>query len=69
MTRVEQIYRNVLDAMQDAEEIEGVENPFEYLMLMRRIRTEAQKRANACADNIDWEYTTPKFEPAEEHYD
>jgi hypothetical protein len=55
--------------MQDAEEIEGVENPFEYLMLMRRIRTEAQKRANACADNIDWEYTTPKFEPAEEHYD
>jgi hypothetical protein len=55
MTRTEQIYKNVLNAMQDAEEIEGVENPFEYLKLMRRIRTEAQKRANACVDNIDWE--------------
>jgi hypothetical protein len=55
MTRTEQIYKNVLNAMQDAEEIEGVEDPFEYLKLMRRIRTEAQKRANACADNIDWE--------------
>jgi len=41
--------------MQEAEEIEGIENPFEYLMLMRRIRTEAQKRADACANNIDWE--------------
>lgn len=55
MTRTEQIYKNVLNAMQDAEEIEGVEDPFEYLKLMRRIRTEAQKRANACAHNIDWE--------------
>jgi hypothetical protein len=55
MTRTEQIYKNVLNAMLDAEEIEGVEDPFEYLKLMRRIRTEAQKRANACADNIDWE--------------
>jgi hypothetical protein len=55
MSRTGQIYKNVLNAMQEAEEIEGIENPFEYLMLMRRIRTEAQKRADACANNIDWE--------------
>jgi hypothetical protein len=52
--RAEDIYKNVVQAMQDADEIEGVEG-FDYLWLMRRIRTEAQRRANVCADNIDWE--------------
>jgi hypothetical protein len=52
--RAESILNNVIQAMQDADEIEGVES-FDYLWLMRRIRTEAQRRADVCADNIDWE--------------
>lgn len=44
MTRAEQIYRNVLDAMQDADEIEGVEDPREYQALMAKIITSATKR-------------------------
>jgi hypothetical protein len=67
MNRAEQIYKNVLDAMQDADEIEGVEDPQEYLKLMDDIRHEAVKRYNNCADHIAW--TAERFEPAKELYD
>jgi hypothetical protein len=43
MTRVEQIYNNVLNAMQDAEEMEGVSG-VDYLNLMQEIIEEASKR-------------------------
>lgn len=52
LTRAEQIYENVLKAMQDADEIEGVEDPREYIELMDKIRHEAVKRFNNCVDNI-----------------
>jgi len=52
MSRANEIYKNVLNAMQDADEIEGVEDPQEYLKLMDDIRHEAVKRYNNCADNI-----------------
>ena len=52
MNRAEQIFKNVLTAMQDADEIEGVEDPQEYLKLMDDIRHEAVKRFMNCADNI-----------------
>ena len=52
MSRANEIYKNVLDAMQDADEIEGVEDPQEYLKLMDDIRHEAVKRFMNCADNI-----------------
>lgn len=55
MSKANQIYKNVLEAMQDADEIEGVEDPQEYLKLMDDIRHEAVKRYNNCADHIDWE--------------
>lgn len=53
MTRAEQIYRNILNAMQEADEIEGVEDPEEYLDLMEKIRHEAVKRFNNCVDNME----------------
>jgi hypothetical protein len=52
MTRANDIFKNVLRAMQDAEEIEGVENPQDYLKLMEDIRHEAQKRFNNCVDTM-----------------
>ena len=52
MNRANQIYKNVLDAMQMADEIEGVEDPEEYLDLMEKIRHEAVKRFNNCVDNM-----------------
>jgi hypothetical protein len=52
MTRANDIFKNVLRVMQDAEEIEGVENPQDYLKLMEDIRHEAQKRFNNCVDNM-----------------
>jgi len=55
MSKAEQIYRNVLDAMQEAEEIEGIENSFEYLKLMTAIRLEAKKRFDNCAERLDEE--------------
>ena len=45
------IFRNVLNAMQDAEEIDGVYGE-EYLDLMEAIRHEAVKRFNNCVDNM-----------------
>jgi hypothetical protein len=53
MSKANQIYKNVLDAMQEAEEIEGVENTDEYLKLMLEIRHEAQKRFNNCVDSME----------------
>ena len=53
MSRAEQIYQKVLDAMQEADEIEGVEDPEEYLKLMDDIRHEAMKRFMNCADNME----------------
>lgn len=67
MSRANEIYKNVLNAMQDADEIEGVEDPQEYLKLMDDIRHEAVKRFNNCADHIAW--TAERFEPAKELYD
>ena len=53
MSKANEIYKNVLDAMQEAEEIEGVEDTEEYLKLMLEIRHEAQKRFNNCVDNME----------------
>jgi hypothetical protein len=53
MSRANEIYKNVLNAMQDADEIEGVEDANEYLKLMDDIRHEATKRFNNCADNME----------------
>ncbi len=53
MSKANQIYKNVLNAMQEAEEIEGVEDPQEYLKLMEDIRYEVVKRYNNCADNME----------------
>ena len=64
MSRANQIYKNVLNAMQEADEIEGVEDPQEYLNLMEAIRYEVVKRYNNCADHIAW--TAERFEPAKE---
>lgn len=44
------IFNQVLSAMQDAEEIGGVEGD-EYLKLMTAIRDEAMKRFDNCIDN------------------
>ena len=52
MNRAEQIYKNVLNAMQDADEIGGVEGA-DYMNLMDKIIQEAQKRKNNC-----WELIT-----------
>jgi hypothetical protein len=66
VTRSGYIFQNVLDAMQEAEEIEGVEGQ-DYLDLMEAIRHEAVQRYNNCADFIAW--TAEKFEPAKEMND
>ena len=55
MSKANQIYKNVIEAMQEADEIEGVEDPQEYLNLMEAIRYEVVKRFNNCVDHIDWE--------------
>jgi hypothetical protein len=43
------IFKNVLEAMQDAEEIGGVEGD-DYLELMLEIKQEAIKRFDNCVD-------------------
>tara|TARA_R110002126_G_scaffold69623_1_gene175584 strand:- start:535 stop:711 length:177 start_codon:yes stop_codon:yes gene_type:complete len=58
MSKAGQIYKNVLNAMQEAEEIEGIENPFEYLKLMSAIKLEVKKRFNNCAERLDKEILT-----------
>ena len=52
MSRANEIYKNVLEAMQEAEELGGDEDPQEYLTLMDDIRHEAVKRFINCADSI-----------------
>lgn len=47
MSRGYEIYKKVLDAMQEAEEIDGVEG-IKYLRLMLEIQDEVQKRFNNC---------------------
>lgn len=47
MSRGYEIYKKVLDAMQKAEEIDGVEG-IKYLRLMLEIQDEVQKRFNNC---------------------
>jgi hypothetical protein len=48
MTRAKQIFKNVLDAMQDAEEIDGVEG-MDYIELMASISAEARTRISIYA--------------------
>ena len=62
-SRAFEIYENVINALQDADEIEGVEDK-DYLNLMEAIRYAVVKRYNNCADNMAW--TAERFEPAEE---
>ena len=64
MSKANQIYKNVIEAMQEADEIEGVDDSQEYLNLMEAIRYEATKRFNNCADHMAW--TAERFEPAKE---
>jgi len=45
------IYKSVLEAMQDADEIEGVEGE-DYLDLMEAIRHASVKRFNNCIDTM-----------------
>ena len=47
MSRGFEIYKKVLDAMQEAEEIDGVEG-VKYLRLMLEIQDEVQKRFSNC---------------------
>ena len=63
VTRSGYIFQNVLKAMQDAEELDGVEGQ-DYLDLMEAIRHEAVQRSNNCADHLAW--TAERFEPAKE---
>ena len=53
MNRAKQIYPNVINAMQDAEEIEGVEDPLEYQALMRSICIEANQRLKNSQSNME----------------
>jgi hypothetical protein len=55
MNRAKQIYQNVINAMQDAEEIEGVENFLEYQALMRSICIEANQRLKNSQSNMETE--------------
>ena len=50
--RAFQIYENVINALQDADEIEGLEGK-DYLNLMEAIRFAVVKRYNNCADNME----------------
>jgi hypothetical protein len=61
--RAFQIYENVINALQDADEIEGLEGE-DYLNLMEAIRFAVVERYNNCADHIAW--TAERFEPAKE---
>ena len=51
MTRAEQIYDNVLNAMQDADEIEGVDDNKEYQYLMLKIAQVAFARLQTSMEN------------------
>ncbi len=53
MFRAKQIYQNVINEMQMADEIEGVEDPLEYQALMRSIILEASKRLKNSQSNME----------------
>lgn len=55
MSKADQIFKNVLEAMQDADEIEGVEGD-DYISLMVGIAIEADRRMNNCIDNMAFEH-------------
>ena len=57
MNRSEQIYNNVLNAMQEADEIEGVDNHKKYQSLMQRIEQTARERFY---NSVDLERATQK---------
>jgi hypothetical protein len=48
---INEIYKNVLEAMQKADEIGGVEG-LEYILLMEAISNVALERARTCKKNI-----------------
>ena len=50
--RAFQIYENVINALQNADEIEGLEGE-DYLNLMEAIRFAVVERYNNCADNME----------------
>jgi hypothetical protein len=51
-SRAFEIYENVINALQDADEIEGLEGE-DYLNLMEAIRFAVVKRFNNCVDNTE----------------
>jgi len=51
MSKAGQIYKNVLNAMQEAEEIEGVEDAKEYQYLMLKIAQVALIRLQTSTEN------------------
>jgi len=53
MTRSDQIYQNVMNEMQYADEIEGIEDPLEYQTLMSAICIEALKRLRTSQSNME----------------
>ena len=50
-SRAFEIYENVINALQDADEIEGLEGK-DYLNLMEAIRHASVKRFNNCMDTM-----------------
>jgi len=50
-SRAFEIYENVINALQDADEIEGLEGE-DYLNLMEAIRHASVKRFNNCMDTM-----------------
>jgi len=53
MTKSDQIYQNVINQMQYADEIEGIEDPLEYQALMTSIILEASKRLQTSQSNME----------------
>ena len=47
------IYNNVMEAMQEAEELGGVENLRDYIQLMMDISNECQERIEAALSNAN----------------
>ena len=57
MNRTDQIYNNVLNAMQEADEIEGINNHKKYQDLMQKIEQTARERFY---NSVDLERATQK---------
>jgi len=52
VTHTGMIYHDVLEAMQQADEMEGVEGQ-DYIMLMQAISDQALERARTCKENME----------------